>query len=187
MIAWLIRLRLAAFEKRHHYDASYLRDLLGLSRKGMLGFARATALANYREEVPIAAWYAAKIVAAQSEDCGPCVQLVVNMAREEHVDDVVLRGVLRADLAAMGVDAALGWRYARAVVAHGDDIAALRDEVLHRWGPRALASLALTITASRMFPMLKYALGHGQACQLVGVGDEALNDVSWRLDAHHSS
>jgi hypothetical protein len=41
-----------------------------------------------------------------------------------------------------------------------------------RWGPRALLSLAFAITASRVFPTIKYALGHGKACQRVTVAGE---------------
>jgi hypothetical protein len=39
-----------------------------------------------------------------------------------------------------------------------------------RWGRRALVSLALAITAARIYPTVKYALGHGKACMRVVVG-----------------
>lgn len=41
---------------------------------------------------------------------------------------------------------------------------------------RALASLALSIVASRTFPALKYALGHGRSCQRLSV--ESALDVT---------
>ena len=41
------------------------------------------------------------------------------------------------------------------------------DEIVKRWGRRGLISLAFAITASRIYPTVKYALGHGKACMRV--------------------
>jgi hypothetical protein len=174
MLNWFIRRRLAAFEADFSYDASYLHELLAMSRTAFWRFSRVQAMADYRDGVPLAAWYAAKITAARAEDCGPCTQLAVDMARRAGVSDALLRAVLRDDLAAMGEEVSLAQRYARAAIAHDAALPALRDEVRQRWGDKALASLALTITATRLYPMLKYALGHGQSCQRVRVGDDSL-------------
>ncbi|TAL15380.1 MAG: hypothetical protein EPO01_18465 [Aquabacterium sp.] len=180
MIDWFIRRRLAAFERRYGYDAGYARELLAFSRPAFLRYAEVSRMAAHRQDLPLAAWYAAKVSAARAEDCGPCTQLAVDMAREEGVDDALLRAVLRDDPQAMGEDAALGWRYARAAVARSPQVQDLRDEVLRRWGPRALASLALVVTGTRMFPMLKVALGHGQACGRLVVGDQAVQAADWQ-------
>ena len=42
--------------------------------------------------------------------------------------------------------------------------------IVKRWGRRALVSLAFAITAARIYPTVKYALGHGKACMRVVVG-----------------
>jgi len=178
MLDWLIRRRIAAFEKQFDYDMGYARELLRFSRTGFMRFSRVYPMASYRDGVPLNAWHAAKIIAARAEDCGPCTQLAVDMARAAGVDDPLLRAVLREDLPAVGPEVGLAIRYTKAVVTRSPEIAALRDEVVRRWGDKALASLALTITATRMFPMLKYALGHGQACQRVQVGSEAVNTAA---------
>ena len=174
MLNWLIRRQLSKFEAAFDYDATYLRELLGMSRTAFMRFSRVQAMANYRDGVPLAAWYAAKITAARSEDCGPCAQLAVDMARRAGMSDALLRAVLRDDFPAMGEEVSFATRYARAAITHDAALPTLRDEVRQRWGDKALASLALTVTATRMYPMLKYALGHGQACQRVRVGDDAL-------------
>ena len=44
------------------------------------------------------------------------------------------------------------------------------DAIVKRWGPRALVSLAFAMTAARLYPTVKYALGHGKACSRVVVG-----------------
>ena len=41
---------------------------------------------------------------------------------------------------------------------------------MKRWGRLALVSLAFTITAGRIYPTVKYALGHGKACTRIVVG-----------------
>ena len=72
--------RLRAFEREWNYDASYLRAIFasGIGAvRALLGIER---ISRYRKGIPLAPWFAAKIVAARAEDCGPCVQLVVTMA-----------------------------------------------------------------------------------------------------------
>jgi hypothetical protein len=58
----------------------------------------------------------------------------------------------------------------RATLAHDAVADEYREAILKRWGPRALVSLAFPITAARIYPTAKYALGHGKACTRVVVG-----------------
>jgi len=75
----------------------------------------------------------------------------------------------------MGENAALSYRFARASLERRlEEADALRDEVVRRWGRKGLVALALALTTARMYPTLKYALGHGKACSRVTVaGDPA--------------
>jgi hypothetical protein len=61
----------------------------------------------------------------------------------------------------------LGVAFARAVLDHAPAADELREEVLRRWGPRGLVSLAFGLVGARIYPTLKYALGHGKTCQRV--------------------
>ena len=58
------------------------------------------------------------------------------------------------------------------MLAHAPEADDLRDEVVRMWGKRALISLAFAIMAARLFPTLKYALGHGRACTRLTIGGE---------------
>jgi hypothetical protein len=171
MLGWLVKRQMGKFERDFDYDLAYARDIYDASPRAFFRFSRISALAGHREDVPPEAWFAAKIAATLAEDCGPCTQLVVTMAEREGVSSNALRAILAKDETAMPPDAALGFRFAKSVLER--DIAAgdrLRDEVVSRWGRKGLVSLALTIAASRVFPAVKYALGHGHACVRVRVG-----------------
>ena len=173
----LVSRRLDAFERRFSYDVTYMRELWAASPRAFRAFAAIMRLSNHREETPLGALYAAKLAGTLAEDCGPCTQLVVTMAEREHVELAVLRAIVAGDMAALDVDwpdAALGLRFARAVLARAPELDELRAEVLKRWGQRALVTLGFAIVSSRTYPVLKYALGHGHACQSVRVGDASL-------------
>jgi hypothetical protein len=49
----------------------------------------------------------------------------------------------------------------------------LRDEILRRWGEKALVAISMAITTARIYPTLKYALGYGKACSRIVVAGEA--------------
>ena len=170
MLGWLVKRRLSSFQKEFSYDPQYVLDIYEASPKAFFRFSWMSGLAAHREEVSKEAWYAAKLVATLAEDCGPCTQLVVTMAEGEGVSSTALRSVLAGDEAGMPPDAVLGFKFAKAVLQR--DIAEadrLRAEVECRWGKKGLVSLALTIAASRVFPAVKYALGHGHACTQINL------------------
>ena len=170
MIRWFVNRQMKAFERSFDYDLSYAREIFESSRRAFWHLSRITAVAGFREDVSRDAWYAAKLAATLSEDCGPCTQLVVTMAEREGVNPATIRAILAAEKQSMPEEASLGFHFARAVLAR--DLAEsdrLRAEILKRWGRRGLVSLALAIASSRTFPNIKYALGHGRACTVVHV------------------
>ena len=92
------------------------------------------------------------------------------MAERAGVSPAVLRAVLTDNPDAMPPEVALVWKFTRATLAHDAAADECREEIVKLWGRRALVSLAFAITASRMYPTVKYALGHGKSCTRVVVG-----------------
>lgn len=172
MLRWFAKRRINAFERAFHYDASYMHEMMAVSWPGFRRFLKATELAAHREDVPPEAWHAARIAATLSEDCGPCTQLMVQMAEMEGIAPSILQGILTGDEKAMGPTATLALQFALAVLARDSRADSLREQIATRWGQRAVLSLALAMTGTRLYPAVKYALGHGQACAMIKVGDK---------------
>lgn len=170
MLKWLIRRRVAAFEQAYGYDSSYVYDMLDVSLRASLVFNRIMPMSRYRRDVPRDAWFAAKIATAQNEDCGPCAQLAVTMAERAGVAAELLRAIVDCDSRGMTPDVALAFRFATATLAHDPAADELREEIERRWGKHGLISLAFVIASARVFPTVKYALGHGKTCQRITIG-----------------
>lgn len=165
------RERIEAFGRQFDYDVGYMHEVLDASPEAYARLEAFGGMPAYCEEVPLEAWYAAKLASTLSEDCGPCVQLGVTIAERHGIRHEVLRAIIAGDFAAMGADASLGLRYARSALARDIEADALREEIVARWGRKALLSLAYAAVSTRTYPALKYALGHGRSCVRVRVGD----------------
>jgi hypothetical protein len=183
MLKWLIQRRLRAFERKFNYDASYSHAILDADLSAFILFAKVAGFAHYRKDVPRDVHCAVALTVALSEDCGPCTQLGVTLALRDGVAPETISAVLRADDAAMPDDVRLGVRYARAVLARSAEAESLREELTKRYGERGLLSLAFAITGARIFPTMKYALGHGIACQRIVVQGETI-PVERRVEKH---
>ncbi len=183
MIKWLLHKVIGKFERDWNYDASYMQEMVDTSPRAAWLFSRATALGQFRRDIPIEPWFTAGITAVRHEDCGPCTQLAVTMAERSGVTPAVLRAVLSDNPDAMPPDVALVWKFTRATLAHDAAADEYRETIVKRWGSRALVSLAFAITAARMYPTVKYALGHGKACTRVVVGGAPVSfDHGWAPD-----
>jgi hypothetical protein len=147
-------------------------EVIDADPRALIAFSKVLPMANYHKDVPLPSYYAAKIVGAMTEDCGPCTQLVIDMAQRAGVDPAILRAVVARDVTAMPFEVALAVRFAEASLHRAPEVDDLREEIVRRFGKRGLVSLAFAITAARIFPTLKYALGHGRACTRLTIGGE---------------
>lgn len=173
MIRSILNSVIRRFERRYDYDASYMREILDASIPAFFKLALAQTMSAHREGVCADALYAAKIAAVRFEDCGPCAQLVVNMALEAGVAPETVRAIVARDEARMSSDALLGLRLADAVLAHAPTDAA-RDAVLARFGENGLVTLSFTIAATRIYPTMKRALGHAHTCERLRVDGDSV-------------
>ena len=170
MFKWLIRRRIAAFERQYGYDAGYMHEMLDVDPRAVMALGKMQAIGGYRRDIPVAPWFAALLTAAIDGDCGPCTQLGVSKAEAAGVDPGLIRKVVVGDLAALPDDVALTVRFARAVLARDVEADALRERIHERWGPAAVISLAYGMAAAQFYPMVKFGLGHASACVRLRVG-----------------
>lgn len=170
MMRWLVNRVLEVAMRRYDYDVSYMRAMYAASPSAFMRFNKVAALARHREAAPMEAHEAARLVGTLVEDCGPCTQLVADMAREEGMADDQIAAIIAGDLAAMSADTALGYRFARAIVAHLSEADDLREEVRARWGDKGVLDLTLGTQMSRTYPMIKVGLGFAKSCGPVRIG-----------------
>lgn len=174
MISWWITRKLDAFEAHYDYDVSYLRELLGLGVGVLTPFHRAAALGTFRRGVSKPAWHAAKLLSVRREDCGPCLQLCAQMAAEDGVSPQTIAAVLGGRHEALPREVSLAVRFVEAVQARDPDIDDVRAQLLPLIGAEGIVSLAYAMLSARLYPDLKYALGHGHACSKVSLEGEVL-------------
>lgn len=174
MLSGLLKNRLRAFGRAWNYDTQYMVDIVDRAGPGAVLPLNALGKLKYRKDVPLDVYFAANITAGIAADCGPCAQLVVTMAERAGVDRAVLRAIAAGDRDALPEEVRLGVDLARATVARDPAVAAIGDEIVRRWGYRALVSLAYGIVAAQAYPAFKYAIGHGLACSRVRVGGETV-------------
>lgn len=175
MLNWLIKKQLEKFERRWNYDTVYMREIVDEAGAGavmpMLGLQK---LGKFRRNVPLEAYHAAGLVAAQHADCGPCLQLGVSMSEAQGVSPDVIRAILNRDYAKLSKETLLAVELAHGAVLRDGSGDEAREEILKRWGRAGLVSLGYAIVAAQAYPAFKYAIGHGHACVRVRVGNETI-------------
>lgn len=169
MVRRLIRWQLNALERRLGAPVDHLRRLADLSlsafgKLALIGPAAAHRRAASREMI-----HAARIAASLHEDCGPCVQMAVNLARHDGVPPQVLQAVLDADSEAMPAAVALAFEFARSVVSRDGCDESWRRQLLEQYGEPVVIELALAVAMARVFPTLKRGMGYATSCSRVTV------------------
>jgi hypothetical protein len=172
MLRWFLHRQVAKFERAWNYDAAYAHELIDADPRAMLLFGKAQMLSRYRKDVPPEVHLAAGLVAVMAEDCGPCTQLGIDMAERSGVDPAIVRAVVARNYEAMPFKVALAARFAEATLQRAPEADDLREEVVRQFGKRGLVSLAFAMLSGRMYPTVKYALGHGHACRRLTIGGE---------------
>ena len=177
MIRWLLGKLLES--ARHHLgdvNMDYAWHLRDVDPSRLMRFSLIKAVEGPRRMTPPAVWHAAGLAAAMAEDCGPCVQIHVNLALQDGVDPGVLGALVEGAIDRAPPDIALAFRFGDAV-ARGLPAQEWRDRIRARWGEKGLIELAFTIATARFYPAVKRGMGYAQACERVMVRDEASRAV----------
>jgi hypothetical protein len=174
MLKLLFHRTIRRYEKQFGYDATYLHEILAASTAAFIKFALFQTMSNHHDGVSKQAWYAAKLAGALSEDCGPCSQLVIDTALRDGVAPQTIIALLRGGIDDVDEDAALGFRYGRAVAMRDPAIGSLIGAVKKHFGQRGVVSLDFVVSSARVYPCLKRGMGHGMACVKLTVGPETI-------------
>ena len=170
MIKRMIEQQIASFETEWNYPMDYAREVLGLGALVFKKFFDAAQIGEYCEGISKPASFAAKILAVMAGDCGPCVQLVVDMAVREGVPPEALAQLVSGELDALPDDLRLTAQFTRALLDRSDALPELRDRMREHYGTAGLVSVAFAVINASMYPTLKYALGYGQSCAPIAIG-----------------
>jgi len=95
----------------------FLRDIYEAAPGGFWRFALFVPMSRYSKRLPIEAYAVARIAAVHAEDCGPCLQTVVNMASSAGVPVDILRAAVMRDLGAMDERTRTVFEFAEAIAA----------------------------------------------------------------------
>ena len=116
-------------------------------------------------------YHAAGLAAAMAEDCGPCVQIHVNLAQRDRVPAEVLRNLVARRLDQVPRDVAIAFVYGEKI-SRGELADEERDQLRAKWGEKGLVELAFMVAVARFYPALKRGLGYAHTCERVIVGSD---------------
>jgi alkylhydroperoxidase family enzyme len=169
MLYRFISKRLDAAERVLGEPMDYLRHMARTSMRSFLDFAFRSPTAWKRRRLAREPYHVARLAAVQSEDCGPCVQTVVNLALADGVRPEVLEAIVRRRPEELDSELADVYAFALAVAEGTGDEERYREALRARYGDEGLVEMALAIAGARMYPAIKRTLGYATSCSLVQV------------------
>ena len=176
LLRWVLHRQIGAFERRYGYDASYWHGVSDVSPAAGLRLLALPALSQYRGPA-LEVWAGASLASVLEGDCGPCAQLIVDMALEAGVSEDLIRAVILGHFDGAGT-VGLGFRFAEAAIRGGDDLETLRDDIRLIHGEEAVIAASFAAATSRSYPVLKRGLGYGEACRRLKVGTRSAISVA---------
>jgi alkylhydroperoxidase family enzyme len=165
----LINRRMAVEEQRVGVPLAYVRHIVATSLAAFTRYALFVPMSRYRRQLPADVFFVARLVATQRQDCGTCVQIIVNLARKAGVPRQIVEATLEGRIDALSPELQDVYRFTDAVLAATYDEDPLRVRLRQRYGDEGLIELAFAIATSQVFPLTKRALGYAVSCSKVAV------------------
>lgn len=174
MIRKFLHAQIRRFGRAFNYDVTYMLEIADVSPGAAYTLSRLPNFYRYRgPDTGIPAWTGALLASTLEGDCGPCAQLVVDMALKKGADAGALQACAEGRPEAAGA-MGLGFRFAGAAIAGDPAADDLRRQIESQFGRKAAVSCAFAAASGRIYPVLKRGLGHGQACRRLDFGGQVV-------------
>ena len=143
----------------------YVQDLSDAGGFAVEKFQHAMVLSGHYYHAPKEMVHMARLGAARTEDCGPCVEIVRHFALADGLDGERVQNALVGK--PVTAEDALAYEFGGAV-AQGDIVrsAELGEEIDRRFNRKVRTELSLAAATARLFPALKRGLGYASACTI---------------------
>jgi AhpD family alkylhydroperoxidase len=168
LLTWMLREGEKFIGKVDMDFAYHLRDVAPWS---LVRFSFIRLVPSPRKLTSPEVYHAAGLAAAMVEDCGPCVQIHVNLAQRERVSAEILRNLVARRLDQVPRDVAIAFLYGEKI-SRGELADEERDLLRATWGEKGLIELAFVVAVARFYPALKRGLGYAYTCERVIVGSD---------------
>jgi AhpD family alkylhydroperoxidase len=154
-------------EKKLGVSLDYLREIAANAPASFRALGRVSQIGQSLKAVDRHAAHMAALGAAMHDDCGTCVQIHINLARQDGVPDDVLRRAVMGEAGTLPARLAASFRFGEAVAANDPEMHELREKLEADLGKRAVIEMAIGIAFARFYPTIKRALGHAKSCAVL--------------------
>ena len=154
------------FETHYQYDSTYMRDLLNSSQAAYEKFSACMPLVNHHELLSHRDYWIVKLTAMHQEDCGSCVQLLINIAREAAIDSQPINAVIAGPDRLTQEDKQL-YDYVVKVTLNKPSEDVLSGAINNRYTNGQLLEMGIVIATCKLFPTIKRSAGYAKSCQLM--------------------
>ncbi|MFN3214085.1 MAG: hypothetical protein ACE37M_13355 [Henriciella sp.] len=167
MIKWILRRGARAFGRAYDYDVGYMLDVINTSAGAGLRLSGFPMISQYRgpKDAKLV-WVGAIFASTLEGDCGPCAQLVVDMALRAGADPADLQSCFEGDPQRAG-DVGLGFQFAMAAIGGDLNVEDFQRQIEAKHGRRGLIAASFAAGSGRFYPVFKRGLGYGHACQQI--------------------
>ena len=159
-------------EEKLGASLDYLREMADLSAAAFFKFGLFMPMAEHRKHAPAAAYHLACLLSTRSEDCGTCVQIGVNRARQDNVPAEYIRAALADEPQQLPPLLRDVYRFATAVATRQEVPPELRERLTKEIGEEGMMELSLGMAATQVFPIAKRGMGYAKSCRLVDIDVE---------------
>jgi alkylhydroperoxidase family enzyme len=154
-------------ERKLGVTLDYLREVAANAPAAFRMLGRVSQLGQSLKPAERHATHMATLGAAMHDDCGTCVQIHINLARQEGVAEDVLRRAVMGEVGTLPPPLAASFRFGEAVAANDPEMHELREKLEAEFGKRAVIEMAIGIAFARFYPSIKRALGHAKSCAVL--------------------
>jgi alkylhydroperoxidase family enzyme len=169
MLGFIVRRKIRSAEKKLGEPMDYMREMYQDAPNAFWQFVKVAKASAYRDKLPAAPFHVARIVAVRYQDCGPCVQTVVNLAKEDGVEPAVLKAALFGKVEDLPESLRDVYHFAAAVVKRTGEENVYRERLLKVFGNEAMIELAMAVALCQTFPILKRGMGYAKSCSVTEV------------------
>lgn len=165
MLKKLSKVLLSRNEKRLGASLDYAHKIAESDTGLFLRYAKIFGFLDPRKHLPADAYHTARLCGALTADCGTCVEIEINLAREAGLETALIRDLIANNYEALTPELKAVAELASMVTRHQDAPEA-REVVSSFYGLNGLIEASYAMNGAALLPSIKRAMGYATGCDI---------------------